>query len=88
MVPSSGSTIQRCVSIVADDLAALLHQEAVAGARLRQLAVDDVLGFVVGRRDEVAGSLDRYLQLLHLAEVAGEAAPRLAGGGDHDVHQR
>ncbi len=74
--------------VVADDLAALLHQEAVAGARLRQLAVDDLLGLVVGGGDEVARALDRNLQLLDLAEVAGEAAAGLAGGGDHDVHQR
>ena len=88
MVPSSGSTIQRCVLSSPTTYAALLHQEAVAGARLRQLAVDDVLGAVVGGGDEVAGPLDRHLQLLDLAEVAGEAAARLAGGGDHHVHQR
>ena len=39
--------------VVADDLAALLHQEAVAGPRLRQLAEDDLLGPVVGGGDEV-----------------------------------
>ena len=88
MVPSSGSTIQRWVLSAPTTSPALLHQEAVAGARLGQLAEDDVLGAVVGGGDEIARPLDRHLQLLDLAEVARKAAPRLAGGADHDVHQR
>jgi hypothetical protein len=74
-------------AVDADDLAALFHEEAVTGARLGQLAVDHILGFVVGGADEVARPLHRHLQVLHLAEVAGKPAPRLARGGDHHIHQ-
>jgi len=42
-------------------VAALLHEEAVAGPRLGELAVDDLFGLVVGGGDEVARSLDRDL---------------------------
>ena len=87
MVPSRGSTIQRCVASSPSTSAALLHQEAVAGARLGQLLPDDVLGLVVGGRDEVRGTLDGDLKLLDLAEVARERAARLAGCRNHHVHQ-
>jgi hypothetical protein len=69
------------------DQAALLHQEAVARPGLGQLAVEGVLGAVVGGGDEIARPLDRHLQLLDLAEVARQPAPRLARGADHHVHQ-
>ena len=73
VVPSSGSTIQRCWPSVPVDRAALLHQEAVARPRL---------GAVRRRRsarpcgrlgDEVGRALARDLQVLDLAEVARAA---------------
>ena len=69
------------------DLAALLHQEAVAGPGAGQLVEHDLLGAVVGGGDEIGGALDRDLQLLDLAEIAREAAARFARGADHHVHQ-
>ena len=89
VVPSSGSTIQRCVRVGAFDLAALLHQEAIAGPG----ALDSSSNRISSARwsaavTKFAGPLTRDLQLLDLAEIAREAAAGLAGGGDHDVHQR
>ena len=69
------------------DGAAFLHDEAVAGPRLRELLEQRGLGLLVGGGDEVARALDRDLQVLDLAEVALQPAPRLEGGGGHDVHQ-
>ena len=56
--------------------AALLHDEAVVGAAALELLLDHVLGPPVGGGDEVAGPLDRDLELLDLAEVAGERSGR------------
>ena len=65
--------------------AALLHDEAVVGPAALQLLLDHLLGAAVGGRDEVARPLDRDLQLLDLAEIAGEQARGLGGGADHDL---
>ena len=55
-------------------------------ACLAQLLVQDVFGAVVGGGDEeIRRALDAHLQMLHLAEVARQAAAGLAGGVDHDV---
>ena len=70
------------------DLAALFHQESVAGPRLGKFGEDDLLRTRVRGADEVRRAFERDLQVLDLAEVAGEAAAGLAGGPDHDVHQR
>ena len=88
VVPSSGSTIQRWCLVGTDHFAALFHQKAVADARLAQLLEDDVLGFVIGRGNKISGTLYRNLQLFDLSEIADEAAPRLAGGRNHDVQGR
>ena len=88
VVPSSGSTIQRCWSSSPGDGAALLHQERVAGPRAGELGVDDLLGLAVGLADIVAGTLERDLQVLHLAEIAGQRAAGLVGGLHHDVEDR
>ena len=69
------------------DDALLLHEEAIAGPRLRQLLEEDLFRLLVGGGDEVARTLDRHLQVLDLAEIALQAAPGLDGGGGHDVHQ-
>ena len=74
--------------VVPLDLAALLHEEAIALAGLGELAIDDFLSPLIGRRDEIRRALDRDLELRHLAEVARKAAPGLAGRPDHDVHKR
>ena len=73
--------------IRARDGAALLHQEAVARARLAQFRKDDVLCPMVGGGDEIRGAFDGDLQLLDLAEIAREGAAGLAGGAGHDVDQ-
>ncbi len=88
VVPSSGSTIQRCWLVVARHHAALLHQEGVAGPGAGQLGVDDLLGLAVGLADIVARALQRDLQVLHLAEVARQRAAGLHGGLNHDVEDR
>src|SRR5262249_4702765 len=41
----------------------------------------------VGGGDEIGRSLERYLQMLDLAEVALECATRFARGLDHDVEE-
>src|SRR3546814_14080488 len=58
-------------------LGRLLHEKAVAGARLLQFVVDDLLGLVVGGRHEVGRPLARDLQVIDLTEVPLEAARRL-----------
>ena len=70
------------------DQPALLHQEAVALARLAQLLVKDGFGAVVGGGDEIRRALDADLQMLDLAEIARQTAARFAGGVNHDRHQR
>src|SRR5262249_35042614 len=92
-VDKVGSAVERIddprVGLVAALVSpALLAEEAVAGPRLRKLGAQDLLRAVVGRRDEVRRSLQRYLQALDLAEVALEAACGLAGRLDHDVEER
>ena len=67
--------------------AAFLAEEAVAGPRLGELGAQGVLGAAIGGRDEIGRALERDLQMLDLAEVALERARRLAGGGDHHIHQ-
>ena len=88
MVPSSGSTIQRWRLVAARAGAAFLAEKAVAGPRLGEFLVDDLLGAAVGGGDEIARPLQRYLQVLDLAEIALEAAPGAARGLDHDVERR
>ena len=72
---------------VAGNIAAFFHEEAVARPRAGQLGMEDLLGAMIGGGDEIGGSLERDLQLLHLAEIAREAAAGLAGGGEHHIHQ-
>src|SRR5215213_302938 len=49
--------------------------------------MQDLLCAAVGRGDEVRRALQRYLQMLNLAEVAFERARRFACGLDHDVEE-
>ena len=74
-------------AVGAFDLAALLHEEAVAGPRMGELLMQDLLGAGVGGADEIGRTLERDLELLDLAEIAREAPSGFAGGADHDVHQ-
>lgn len=69
------------------DHAALLAQEAVAGAGLFEDFEDHLLGLVVGGGDEVGGTFLGDLQLGDLAEVASQAPSGLAGGVDHHVQK-
>ena len=66
---------------------ALLAEKAVAGPRLGEFGAQDLLGAVISRGDEIGGTLHGDLQVLHLAEVALEAATGLARGRDHDVEK-
>src|SRR3546814_6318361 len=66
-------------------LGRLLHEKAVAGARLLQFVVDHLLGLVVGGRHEVGRPLARDLQVLDLTEAPLEAARRLPSGLENDV---
>ena len=88
VVPSSGSMIQRWRLSVPSIVAALLGEEAEAGPRLLQLGDQHLLGAAVGGGDEIARALQRDLQVLDLAEIAGEAAAGLEHGLDHDVEKR
>ena len=74
--------------VVTFDLAALLHQEAVARARTGKLGMNDIFGAVIGGADKICRTLERDLKLLDLAEIAREAAAGFAGGGKHNVDQR
>src|SRR5690606_31137904 len=74
-------------AIRADLLAALFTQEAVGGARLHQLVPYDLFCLQVRLGDEVAGSLDRDLQVLHLAEIARKRFAGLDGSLNHDVEK-
>ena len=85
VVPSSGSTIQRCAPVGACAGAAFLAEKAVAGPRLGEFRAQDLLGAAVRGGDEIARALQRHLQMLDLAEVALEAAPGEPGGLGHDV---
>ena len=71
----------------ARDGARLLHEEAELGAGLVELLAENALGAPVGLADEVAGTLDRHLELLDLAEVAHQRPRRLARRPFHDVDQ-
>ena len=75
-------------AIGAFDLAALLEEKAVARSRAGKLGMQDFLGAMVGGGDEIGRTFQRDLELLDLAEIAREAAGRLAGGGEHHIHQR
>src|SRR6187401_849870 len=70
------------------DIAALLHQEAVAWTRAGKFGDENLLGAVVRGADEIGRTFERDLKLLDLAEIARETAARLAGGGEHHIHQR
>ncbi len=66
-------------------MAAFLADETVARPRLGEVGVQHLLGALVGHGDEIGGSLQRYLKILDLAEVALETAAGAARGFDHDV---
>src|ERR1700740_2937475 len=65
--------------------AAFLAEKTVGRPRLGQFLVDDLFGAAVGGGDEIARPLERYLQMLDLAEIALEAAPGATRGLDHHV---
>ena len=65
----------------------LLGQEAIARTQAAELLHQHLLGLGVGGGDEVGGPLLGHLQFRHLAEVAGELAPGLAGGVDHHLDE-
>ena len=73
--------------VAALDLAALLGQDAITGARLGQLFHQHLLGLDVGGGDVIGRALLGHLQLGHLAEVARQAPAGLAGGVDHDLDE-
>src|SRR5262249_12473645 len=67
--------------------AALFADEAVAGPRLGEIGIEHLLGALVGERDEIRRSLQRYLQIFDLAEIAIEGAARAPRGLDHDIDE-
>ncbi len=69
------------------DQAALLAQEAVAGAGLGQFLEQGLLSLDVGGGDEVGGALLGDLKFAHLAEIARQAPRGLAGRVDHHLEQ-
>ena len=71
--------------VIAHAGAAFLADEAVTRTRLGEIGVKHFLGAPVGHGDEIGGPLQRYLQILDLAEVALETAAGAARRFDHDV---
>ena len=67
--------------------AGLLADKAIARPRLGKFLAHDFLRLAVGGGDEIGRSLERDLQMLHLAEVALEPAAREPCGFDHDIQQ-
>ena len=88
VVPSSGSTIQRCWSSLPSISPRSSIEEAIGRAGLRQLVVDDLFRLAVGLADIVARTLQRDLQVLHFAEIARQRAAGLHCGLDHDIEDR
>src|SRR5581483_12201675 len=74
-------------AIAALDAAAFLAEEAIARPRLGQFLAQDFFGALVRSGDEVGRPLHRYLELLHLAEVAFERAAGKPRGFDHHIEQ-
>ena len=88
VVPSSGSTIQRLALVGAVDRAALLGEEASSrAAPCCSSAISVSSARRSAARDEIARPLQRDLQVLDLAEIAGEAAAGLEDRLDHDVEE-
>ena len=73
--------------ILAFQRAALLGEESVGRAGLPQFGDEGLVGAVVGGGDEIARALHGDLEVLDLAEVAGEAAAGLEHGGNHHVEK-
>ena len=67
--------------------AAFLAEEAVTWPRFEELGAEDFFGAMIGRGDEVRRALHRDLQVRDFAEVALEAAARLARSRLHHVEQ-
>ena len=76
----------RCVGAVCRS--ALLAEEAVTGARLRELVAQHLLRAVVRGGDEISRSFERDLQTFDLAEIALEPARGFLRGTDHHVQER
>src|SRR6185437_14080955 len=71
--------------VAAGFAAAFLHQEAVSGPRLAEFGAQHLLRLEIGGADEIAGPLERDLELFDLAEIADESARRLESGVSHHV---
>src|SRR5450432_3681411 len=69
------------------DPAALLHDEPIPGASLREFLEQGFFGAMIRQADEIARPLHRHLQLTDFAEIALEAATRLDRGGGHYGHK-
>src|SRR4029078_8731237 len=74
-------------AVAAFDIAAFLHQEAVAWTRAGKVGGENLLGAVIRGADEIGRTFERDLKLLNLAEIARETAGRLAGGGARPLQQ-
>jgi hypothetical protein len=68
--------------------AAFLTEEAVAGPRLGQVVIEHLFRAFIGERHEVGRSLQRYLEVFDLAEIALRLRGGAACGLDHDVDER
>ncbi len=73
--------------VVAFADAAFLADKAVARPRLGEVAMQHLLGAMIGHGDEIGRSLQRHLKIFDLAEVALETAAGAARGFDHDVDE-
>ena len=74
-------------TIGADDLFALLAEEAVGRAGLHQLFTQQLFRLAVGLRNIIAGAFQRDLQVLHFAEIAGQGLAGLECGLNHDIEK-
>jgi phosphatidylcholine synthase len=60
------------------DVGAFLAEKPVIGPRAQKFLLQDLLGGLVGAAHEISGPLGRDLQVLHLAKILHQAAPRLS----------
>ncbi|MCY1232260.1 hypothetical protein D9M72_447410 [compost metagenome] len=74
-------------AVGADDLFTFLAKEAVGRTGLEEFLADELFGLAVGLRNIVARSLERDLQVLDFAEIAGQRLAGLEGGLNHDIEK-
>ena len=71
------------LAVLTRNIAALFHQEAIAGADCTQFIPQDSLRCLIGLGHEIGRAFAADLQMLDFAKVAAQAAARFACGFFH-----